>query len=81
MGILANYVKEYLASSTGEQLRLDWEELKKFNAQGPDMLDVLCNYGRGSYIVTPLICDEPTVSLPEFSASFQDSDAELYMAA
>lgn len=81
MGILANYVKEYFASSTVEQLRVDWAELKEFNAQGSDMLDVLSNYGKGSYVVTPLVCDEPAVSLPEFSVSFQDSDAELYMAA
>ena len=50
MGILANYVKEYFASSTVEQLRVDWAELKEFNAQRPDMLDVLSNYGKGPYV-------------------------------
>ena len=81
MGILANYVKEYFAASTAEQLRIDWEELKKFKAQGPDMLDVLCHYNRDCYVATPIASDDSTVSMPELSVSYQDSNAELYMAA
>ena len=31
----------YLASATEEQLKADWEELKKYNVSGPEILNVL----------------------------------------
>lgn len=32
---------EYLANATPEQLAVDWEELKQYNQDGPEMLDCL----------------------------------------
>lgn len=44
MGKLTDFVKEYFATTPSEQLRQDWEELKAYNSQGPDILDVIGNY-------------------------------------
>jgi len=32
---------EYLDNTTPEQLAADWEELKQYNQEGPEMLDCL----------------------------------------
>ena len=46
MGKLAKISLKYLTETPSEQLAKDWEELKKYNEQGPDILDVINNYGR-----------------------------------
>ena len=45
MGKLAASVINYLKTSSSEQLRKDWEDLKKYNENGPNILDVINNYG------------------------------------
>ncbi len=48
MGELADFVKHYFDTTSSEQLRRDWEELKEANNHGPNVLDVINNYGRGN---------------------------------
>ncbi len=48
MGELADFVKHYFDTTSSEQLRRDWEELKIANNHGPNVLHVINNYGRGT---------------------------------
>lgn len=45
MGKLAELSLQYFRNTPSEQLKADWEELRKYNDAGPDMLAVLSNYG------------------------------------
>lgn len=78
MGKLAELSLQYFSNTPAEQLREDWENLKKFNDHGPDMLAVLNNYGRGcgldfnySYFPEEIVL---TVSPEEFSTEYSDSN-------
>lgn len=52
MGKLADKVLEYLNTTPSDQLHQDWEELKYYNTQGPNILDVISNYGRNTYTIS-----------------------------
>lgn len=41
MGKLLDDVKKYLSESSSEQLKKDWEELKKYNDEGPNIEDII----------------------------------------
>ena len=75
MGVLTEFVKNYFATTPEEQLRQDWEELKSYNAQGPDILDVIDNYGQHQpdFLVTKLDISENYIN--------NRDDMELYQAA
>lgn len=45
MGKLASSVINYLRTSSSEQLMKDWDDMKKYNESGPNILDVINNYG------------------------------------
>lgn len=44
MGKLTEYIKNYFETTPEDQLRQDWEELKVYNNQGPNIFDVINNY-------------------------------------
>lgn len=86
MGILANMVIGYLTDTPSEQLSKDWEELKPYNAQGPDILDVISNYERetGSILIeSPLSpSDENSQEIIDdgFTKTYTSSNS-LWLAA
>ncbi len=41
MGQLADIVINYLKNTPSEQLKKDWDELKKYNISGPYITDIL----------------------------------------
>lgn len=75
MGKLADLVLHYLDSTSSEQLQKDWEELKPYNSYGPNILDVISNYGRASITLeTPLVSSEKSkVIKDDFSKSYTSS--------
>ncbi len=84
MGTLADKVLEYLESTPSEQLRRDWDELKQWNTQGPNILDVISNYGQGTIVLqTPLLSDAEKVQevKDDFPNSYNSSSKSLCMAA
>lgn len=77
MGKLADMVLGYLQNTPSEQLRKDWEELKHYNTQGPNIMDVISNYGRGTIVLkTPLLALEERVPevRDEFPTTYTSSD-------
>lgn len=46
MGKLTEFIKDYFETTPEDKIRKDWEELKSYNEQGPDILDVINHYDR-----------------------------------
>lgn len=74
MGRLAEFAKEYFGNSTEEQLTRDWNELKAYNTQGPDILEVI------SGCVNEMMTSYDGVFIPVgFVPCYTDS--QLYLSA
>lgn len=61
MGKLADAVIGYLNAASKEQLLKDWEELKRFNEGGPDILEVIGGYK--SDLLPPFTVTEKEMSI------------------
>lgn len=79
MGKLAEQVLQYLNTTSSDQLSRDWEELKQYN-EGPNILDVISNYGRLSLesplttILDSSISETSCVVFDNYSQIYNDSD-------
>ena len=81
MGYIADFTEHYFSTTSPEQQKRDWEELKKYN-QGPNILDVINNYGRGTQHIIPFDewSDDNVISSSDMiDSSFNDTD--LFLAA
>lgn len=84
MGKLAEIALQYFRTTPPEQLRQDWEDLKKYNEHGPDMMAVLNNYGRGcafDFDYSTPIEDEYSLIIPFEEFPHEYTDTELWLAA
>jgi hypothetical protein len=81
MGYIADVTEHYFSTTTPEQQKRDWEELKKYNV-GPDILDVINNYGKETQFLIPYrtYCHENIVSLSSSIVRYFNDD-ELYLSA
>ena len=81
MGKLADFVASYFDNTPEEVLEKDWDELKKYNEEGPDMIDVITNRGWSPAVIVSSASsgDTRSATIADFDTSY--TEQELFLAA